>query len=304
MKMNKYKSLFPMFGFVAGLVFSALIFLSYKNENVRKVFYDLAQKIVSVRMDKTFDFAGEQVPLNDDTKERMDRELNINAYWQSSTMLNIKLANKFFPVIEKILDENDIPDDCKYMAVAESGLRNATSSSGAKGYWQFMKPTAIELGLEISEDVDERMHLEKSTQAACTYLKQLYNRFGTWTNVAAAYNVGPTNFSKSLSEQKESSYYDMNINDETSRYVFRIIAIKEILSNPEDFGFYLSKEDKYAKHPDLMDVVVTETIPSLADFAHQYGISYRMLKFYNPWLLTGKLTVKDGKQYIIKIPKK
>ncbi len=303
--MKPYNRLFPLFGFFAGILFSMLIFLSYTTENVSlSKFFDLPQQIKAVNLNRTFEFAGEPVPVNEDTRERLDRELSVNAYWQSTTLLNLKMAHKHFPVVEKILKENGIPDDFKYLAVAESGLRNLTSSASAKGYWQFMKPAATEMGLEISEDVDERMHIEKSTNAACAYLRQMFKRFGSWTNVAGAYNVGPTSFAKTLAEQKESSYYDINVNDETSRYLFRVIAIKEIVKNPQDFGYYLEEEHKYIPHPNLKPVSITSTIPSLSDFAHQYGITYRMLKYYNPWLISTKLTVTGGKEYVIYIPEK
>lgn len=303
--MKPYNRLFPLFGFFAGILFSMLIFLSYTTENVSlSKFFDLPQQIKAVNLNRTFEFAGEPVPVNEDTRERLDRELSVNAYWQSTTLLNLKMAHKHFPVVEKILKENGIPDDFKYLAVAESGLRNLTSSASAKGYWQFMKPAATEMGLEISEEVDERMHIEKSTNAACAYLRQMFKRFGSWTNVAGAYNVGPTSFAKTLAEQKESSYYDINVNDETSRYLFRVIAIKEIVKNPQDFGYYLEEEHKYIPHPNLKPVSITNTIPSLSDFAHQYGITYRMLKYYNPWLISTKLTVTGGKEYVIYIPEK
>jgi hypothetical protein len=299
---HKYQTLFPFFGFVAGIMFTAMIFISYKSESLSNNFFELPQRIKSIDLNKSFDFAGEPVPLNEDTKERLDRELSINAYWQSTTLIHLKMAHKFFPVIEKIFSENGIPDDFKYLAIAESGLRNVSSPASAKGYWQFMKPAATEMGLEISEEVDERMHIEKSTLAACKYIKQMYRRFGNWTNTAGAYNVGPTAFARTLEEQKESSYYDMNINEETSRYVFRIIAIKEIVKNPEDFGFYIEPNEKYSLHPNIKDIKVTETIESLSDFAHQNGTTYRLLKYYNPWLLKYRLTVAPGKEYIIKLP--
>ncbi|MBK8625038.1 MAG: lytic transglycosylase domain-containing protein [Saprospiraceae bacterium] len=212
------------------------------------------------------------------------------------------MAHKHFPKVEKILSENGIPEDFKYLAIAESGLRIVTSSAGAKGYWQFMKPSAIEMGLEVSEDVDERLHIDKSTKAACNYIKQLYKRFGSWTNVAGAYNIGPTAFARNLAEQKESSYYDININEETSRYLFRIIAIKEIVKNPNDFGYYLEDTDKYIPHPNLKAINITESISSLADFAHTHGTTYRLLKYYNPWLINNKLNVTIGKEYTIMIP--
>lgn len=301
--MKPYNRLFPLFGFVAGIIFTMLIFISYTSKStVLTKFFDLEQKIKSVNLDRTFDFAGEPVPLNEDTRERLDRELSVNAYWQSTTLLNLKMAYKHFPIVEKILKENGIPEDFKYLAVAESGFRNLTSSASAKGYWQFMKPAATEMGLEISDEVDERMHIEKSTKAACGYIKQMYKRFGSWTNVAGAYNVGPTSFARTLAEQKENSYYDINVNDETSRYLFRVIAIKEIVKNPQDFGYYLEDQHKYISHPNLKSVSVTSTIPSLADFAHEHGTTYRLLKYYNPWLTSTKLTVQTGKNYSIKVP--
>ncbi|MBK7699351.1 MAG: lytic transglycosylase domain-containing protein [Saprospiraceae bacterium] len=299
--MTKHK-LFPLFGFVAGIIFTMLIFLSYTSKKSLTSFFELPQQIKSVNLNKPFDFAGEPMPVNEDTRERLDRELSVNAYWQSTTLLHLKLANKYLPVVERILAENGIPDDFKYLAIAESGLRNVTSSASAKGYWQFMKPAATEMGLEISEDVDERLHIEKSSKAACNYIKQLHRRFGNWTNVAGAYNVGPTAFARTLEEQKESNYYDVNINDETSRYLFRIIAIKEIVKNPHDFGYFVDDTEKYNLNSNLKTISITTSIPSLADFAHQQGITYRILKFYNPWLINNKLTVVPGKEYFIKVP--
>ncbi|HQV65238.1 MAG: lytic transglycosylase domain-containing protein [Saprospiraceae bacterium] len=299
--MTKHK-LFPLFGFVAGIIFTMLIFLSYTSKKSLTSFFELPQQIKSVNLNKPFDFAGEPMPVNEDTRERLDRELSVNAYWQSTTLLHLKLANKYLPVVERILAENGIPDDFKYLAIAESGLRNVTSSASAKGYWQFMKPAATEMGLEISEDVDERLHIEKSSKAACNYINQLHRRFGNWTNVAGAYNVGPTAFARTLEEQKESNYYDVNINDETSRYLFRIIAIKEIVKNPHDFGYFVDDTEKYNLNSNLKTISITTSIPSLADFAHQQGITYRILKFYNPWLINNKLTVVPGKEYFIKVP--
>ncbi len=299
--MTKHK-LFQIFGFVAGIIFTMLIFLSYTSKKSLTSFFELPQQIKSVNLNKPFDFAGEPMPVNEDTRERLDRELSVNAYWQSTTLLHLKLANKYLPVVERILAENGIPDDFKYLAIAESGLRNVTSSASAKGYWQFMKPAATEMGLEISEDVDERLHIEKSSKAACNYIKQLHRRFGNWTNVAGAYNVGPTAFARTLEEQKESNYYDVNINDETSRYLFRIIAIKEIVKNPNDFGYFVDDTEKYNLNSNLKTISITTSIPSLADFAHQQGITYRILKFYNPWLINNKLTVVPGKEYLIKVP--
>jgi hypothetical protein len=195
-----------------------------------------------------------------------------------------------------------VPDDFKYLAVAESNLRNVQSSANAKGFWQFRKLAAKELGLEVNEEVDERYHVEKATRAAAGYLTKLYNRFGSWANAAAAYNVGPTNFAKTLKQQKETSFYDVNVNDETGRYLFRLIAIKEIMKNPQAFGFYMEPHDLYDKLDNVYYVEVDKSISDWADFANHNGVSYRMLKYYNPWLRTGKLTVLK-KKYLIKLPR-
>ncbi|MFZ1703635.1 MAG: lytic transglycosylase domain-containing protein [Saprospiraceae bacterium] len=267
-------------------------------------YFHLPQQIKSVKIARDFTFAGEKIPLNDDTKERMDRELLVNAYWQSTTLLHLKLANKLFPEINPILKEYNIPSDFAYLAVAESSLRNATSSSNAKGYWQFMKLSANEMGLIINDEIDERMHLEKSTRAACKYILQLKNRFKTWSNVAGAYNMGPTAFANALAKQKEESYFDLSINDETSRYVFRIIAIKEIMLHPEDFGYYVEEDHHYSLGQKYEYITVEKPITSLADFAHEHGITYRMLKYYNPWLITDKVSPVAGSTITIRIPAK
>lgn len=267
-------------------------------------YFDLPQQIKSIKLSRDFTFAGEKIPINDDTKERLDRELLVNAYWQSTTLLHLKLANKFFPQIKPILDEYDIPEDFLYLAVAESSLRNATSSASAKGFWQFMKPAATEMGLIINDEIDERYHLEKSTRAACKYLLQLKKRFSTWSNVAGAYNMGPTAFANALTKQKESSYFDLSISEETSRYVFRIIAIKEIMHHPEDFGYYIEEDHHYKSSPEFSYHVIDKPILSLADFAHENGLTYRLLKYYNPWLLSDKVNPVSGAELKIRIPKK
>jgi len=272
-------------------------------ESSTKEGYDLPQRVQSISLNKEYDFAGEKIPLNADTKERLDRELLVNSYWQSSTLLNIKLAKKFFSEIEPILKKEGIPDDFKYLALAESGLRNVTSSAGAKGYWQFLKGAATDYGLEVNSEVDERYHLEKSTQAACKYLKKLKNQFGSWVNAAGAYNMGPTNFSAQCKSQSEDNYFDLNLGEESSRYVFRLVAMKEILKNPEAFGFYVEENQYYDAMPDFYEISVTESIPDMGTFAHKYGVSYRMLKYYNPWLIDNQLTVRNN-TYTIKIPKK
>ena len=263
----------------------------------------LPQIIKAVPIKKTYTFAGEVIPVeNFDVKERLDRELLVNSYYHSSTIQYIKLANRYFPEIEKILKKNGIPDDFKYLAVAESGLRNVVSKAGATGFWQLMKPIAKELNMEVYSEVDERYDFEKSTEAACRYLKKLKKQYGSWINAAAAYNLGMKKFSQALEREKESEYLNLNLNDETMRYIFRIVAIKEIMSNPEQYGFFVSANDKYAPLDNYFKVKITSNVDNLGDFAHKYNISYRQLKIYNPWLRSHKLTVKKN-VYYVKIPR-
>jgi hypothetical protein len=219
-------------------------------------------------------------------------------------MLHIKNTYKYFPLIEKILAENGIPDDFKYLAVAESSLRNEVSPKGARGIWQFMGNTGDYYGLEINAEVDERYHLEKATKAACDYLKGYKKRFGDWTLSAAAYNMGGTRLAKDIKAQRVDNYYDLNLNSETSRYVFRVIAIKEVLKNPRAFGFYLEEDEAYPPMSEYDFVEVSGAVASWADFAIEHGTTYRMIKLYNPWLITSSLTNKAGKTYQIKVPRK
>lgn len=265
--------------------------------------YNLPQIIKPVNLDRSFDFAGEQVPMNNfDARERLDRELLVNSYWHSSTVINLKNTFKYFPIIEKILAENGVPEDFKYLAVAESNLRNETSPAGAKGIWQFMKDSGKYYGLEINSEVDERYHIEKATEAACKYIKGHKKRFGSWTLAAAAYNMGGTRLEREMKNQRASNYYDLNLNLETARYVFRLIAIKEIYSNPQNFGFFVTQEDGYAPLDDYSIVEVNTAVENWGDFAVENNISYRMLKVFNPWLISTRLTNRSRKTYEIKIP--
>jgi hypothetical protein len=250
------------------------------------------------------DFAGEPTPLYiSDVKERFDRELLVNANLDATTLLIIKRANRAFPVIEPILAKYGIPDDFKYLAVIESGLLNAVSPAGAKGVWQFMEGTAKESGMEVNSEVDERYHLEKSTEAACRYLLAAKLRFGSWTLAAASYNGGMTGVNKQIEIQKVSNYYDLLLADETSRYVFRILALKEIMKNPQLYGFEVIPEELYENLP-TRKVEVDSTITDLADFAKMQGINYKILKIHNPWLRDKKLMNATKKKYEIEIPLK
>jgi len=262
------------------------------------------QQIQSFDLNRPFDFAGEALPMESfDVKERLEREILRNSYYHSNTILLLKRAKRYFPTIERILAENGLPDDLKYIAVTESDLTMAVSPAGAKGIWQFMKGTGRDYGLEVNSGIDERYHFEKSTEAACKYLRKLHSKFGNWSLAAAAYNMGSNGLSSDMKAQRAKSYYDLNLSQETMRYFFRIVAIKEIMEKPEEFGFYLQDHEKY---PELeyVNIRVNETIPNLGDFAVKHGISYRTLKIYNPWLVSGTLPNKSGRTYMVKVPKK
>jgi len=259
-------------------------------------------EIHAVKMPAYLDFAGERVPLEDpDIYERMDRELHVNTYWQSNSIFYFKRANKYFPTIERILAENGIPDDFKYLALIESGLMNATSSAGAKGFWQIMKATGRENGLEVNKNVDERYHLEKSTKVACTYLKKAYDKFGNWTTAAASYNAGRSGIIKRLDKQKATNYYDLLLGEETSRYVLRIIAAKEIITNPQKYGFKYDAEDLYSP-VQTRTITVDKVIPNIAAYAKTQGLSYKQFKILNPWLRENVLNNASHKKYKIKLP--
>jgi len=259
-------------------------------------------EIKALKMPSSMSFAGENVPLNiQDVYERMDRELLVNTYWQSNALLYFKRANKFFPTIEKILVENEVPNDFKYLALIESGLMNVTSPAGAKGFWQIMKTTGRENGLEINKNVDERFHLEKSTRVACKYLKNAHKRFGSWTAAAAAYNGGVTGISRQMKKQKVTNYYDLLLGNETSRYVFRIIAAKEILTHPKKYGFTFDKDDLYTKK-ETYTIEVDSIITNIADFSKYYGMNYKEFKSLNPWLRENTLNNASHKKYKISLP--
>ncbi|MFK7048762.1 lytic transglycosylase domain-containing protein [Flavobacterium columnare] len=250
------------------------------------------------------DFCGEEVPLDiPDVRERLDRELVINEYMHGSTIMIIKRAYRFFPIIEPILAKNNVPDDFKYLAVIESSLTNATSPSGAKGFWQFMPQTAKEKGMEITEGVDERYHLEKATQAACEYLLKAKEKFGSWTLAAASYNGGMNGLQKAINQQLVTNYYDLLLTDETFRYVFRILALKEIMENSKHYGFSLNENDLY-KPLKIKKIEIDSTITDLAKFAKSQGVNYKELKLMNPWLRDVKLDNPNKKKYVLDLPMK
>ncbi len=260
-------------------------------------------QIKALKLPENLNFAGELVPIiNVDTKERFDREFLINTYWQSNGLLMIKRANKYFPIIEPILKQNGVPDDFKYLAVIESGLINISSPRGAKGFWQLMEATAKENHLEVNENVDERYNLELSTQVACQYFLKAKEKLGSWTLAAASYNSGITGISRNMEKQNVTNYYDLLVNDETSRYIPKLIAVKEILKNPEKFGFIFDASDLYY-NIETKKVAVDSPIQNLTTFAEKFNINYRTLKINNSWLRENSLQNPTNKTYYINIPK-
>jgi hypothetical protein len=264
----------------------------------------ILQRIYSVPLPEKVTFCGKEVPVNlFYVQEALERDLITNCYMHGTTLQTIKRANRYFPVIEPILKKNNIPDDMKYLCVAESGLRNVVSPAKAEGFWQFLKETGKEYRLEVNDDIDERYHLEKATQAACDYLNKSYSNYQDWELVAAAYNAGNARVNSTIATQKTQNYYDMVFNQETARYVYRIIALKYVMENPIEYGFYI-------KNNELSPLIPTETlkvdttITSLVDFAIKYEIPYIVLKELNPWLRSSTLPNKSGKKYEIVIPQK
>jgi len=293
------RSLLLMLIFILSIIFFNAVNLSDKTleKNTSSTY-----NIKALKIPNGLSFAGEKVPTElDDIKERMDRELLVNTYWQSNGLLLIKRAHKYFPLIEPLLKKYGIPDDFKYLAVAESGLENNSSPAGAAGFWHFLKSSAKEYGLEVNQNVDERYNLEKATEVAAKYLKKSKKRFGTWTLAAAAYNAGNARIARNLKKQQVTNYYDLLLNSETSRYVFRIVALKEVLSNPRKYGFEFEEDDLY-NLPDIKTVKVDTVITNIASFAKKFKTNYKELKLNNAWLRENKLNNKSRKLYKIKIP--
>ena len=293
---------------IAVILAGSVLFINARSDSVEQD-EDLAgpedkYSVYPVDIPAELEFAGEQVPINYfDVREALDRELLVNTYWQSHTMLLIKRANRFFPVIEPILLEKGLPEDLKYIAVAESDLTNAVSPARAVGFWQFVKPTAVEYGLEVNDEIDERYHLERSTAAACDFLKKSYEVYGNWTMAAASYNMGRRGLNSQVERQKQDNYYDILLNEETGRYIYRLLALKLILNDPAKYGFHVEQEDLFHLIP-CHQVTVEGPVEDFADFAEEHGINYKMLKIFNPWLRDNKLTNQKGKAYQINIPHK
>lgn len=293
------------FYFLLGLVLAmGLVFLqaTLTDDDKQQKEFETYYKIYSVAIPDRLVFAGEPVPFSDfDIQERFDREILTNVYWQSQTLLMIKRAHKFFPTIEPILAKNGIPDDMKYIVLAESGLQNLVSPAGAAGYWQMLDGTAKNYGLEITPEVDERYHLEKSTEAACKYFKEAYTVFNSWALVAASYNMGIDGVRKQLQQQGVANYYDLFLNTETSRYVFRSLALKAIMEHPKKHGFHVLESHTYQPIKTIK-VRVNQSIPDLAKYSLANGCNYKVLKLINPWLRNKALTIAPGKTYFIELP--
>lgn len=298
-------SLIVLFGYISYKELSGISADRISDEGVIEAgFEDSNQRLpaISFNVPEEMTFAGERVPLEvADVHERLDKELQINSYLHSNTIFLMKRANRWLPQMQKILEAYDIPEDFKYLPLIESNLLNVTSYKDAVGYWQILASSGRELGLEINKEVDERYDPLKATEAACKYLRRSYKKFGSWTMVAASYNRGMGGVERALESQSESSYYDLYLNDETSRYVFRILAIKEIAEHPLRYGFRIEPSHLYQPEP-LKYIEVDESIKDLVTFAKSQGTNYKLLKRHNPWLRDDRLTVKKGKKYQIAIP--
>ena len=276
---------------------------TYEGTEHEYLFFDQIDHIThDIELPDSLYFCGEEVPLDlFYVRERLERELLINTYRHSTTILQLKRTTRWFPVMEPLMEQYGLPEDFKYLAMIESELTNAVSPSKAVGFWQFLESTGKEYGLEINKEVDMRYNVEKETVAACKYLKTAYRKFDNWTAAAASFNCGTGRITRTMEEQRVDSYYDMRLPEETQRYVFRILALKLITENPEKYGFQISDNGWYRPF-ETKTVTVTQSIPNLIDFAFEQGTNYKMLKYFNPWLRSNSLTVSAGNSYEIKIP--
>ena len=303
---NKPNRAFKWVTLASFMMLTGFLVLSFsEDEGVEKEFFERFQddySIYSIKLPDSLFFAGESVPVDFyDVREDLDRELLVNTYWQSHTLLYIKRANKYFPLIEDILEKNGVPEDFKYLPLIESDMTHVVSPSGAVGFWQLMKGTARDYGLEVNDEVDERYHLEKSTQAACDYLREAYEKFGSWTLAAASFNVGRSAIARQLEIQNTDNYYDLLLNTETGRYIYRLLAVKLILENPDKYGFHVRNEDLY--YPITTEKVkLDSSVESFADYAKQHNLNYKELKSFNRWLRKPHLHNRNKKTYFIKVP--
>lgn len=289
---------------VGSLLTTAILVSFAPQHNVRPEVPQMLSFSATPRFENEMQIFGQTVDLSRyDLHERFERELTGMCYTHNNTILTIKRANRIFPQIVPILLEEGVPEDLKYLCCIESSLNpRALSPAKAAGLWQFMAATAKEMGLQVDDEVDERYHTEKATRAACKYFKNAYKKFGDWNNVAASYNGGQAGLSSKLSAQDETLALDLLLPEETSRYMFRIMAMKEIMQDPYHYGFVLYSDQLYRPIA-TEEVTVTRTIPDLTKWAKEHGCSYYQLKEFNPWLRANKLTVRPGKQYTILLPK-
>jgi membrane-bound lytic murein transglycosylase D len=288
---------------VAGVIFTAGIVELRNLEKEYRQLFDKNTRVFTPEVPKQAAFAGEKVPLaNELVIESFDREILANTFLHASTIMMFKRANRYFPAIEPVLKRNGVPDDFKFLALAESNFANVVSPSGAEGFWQFLKATGQKYGLEITEEVDERYNVEKATEAACKYFQEAFAKWNSWTTAAASYNRGLDGMTKALENQKVSNFYELYLNEETARYVFRILALKEIYYHPVKYGYYLRPADFYPVVP-TYSVTVDSTIEDLADFAFKQKTTYRVLREFNPWIRRYNLPNKSGKTYTFILPK-
>ncbi len=263
-----------------------------------------AYSVYGVEFPSQITFAGEPVPMDlFDVMESMDRELLSNTYFHSQTIRLIKMAHRFFPQIEPVLKKNLVPDDFKYLAVAESGLMQVVSPAKAVGFWQLMKGTAQDYGLEVNGEVDQRYHVGLSTEVACQYLIDSFRKYGNWTMTAASYNAGRRGMDRQIERQKKDNYYDLLLNEETARYLYRVLAFKLIFEDPEAYGFKLSEKDLYPEIPSFT-VEVDSAVSNFADFADEFDTNYKILKYMNPWLRDNKLSNPSRNTYEIILPER
>jgi len=300
--MNKFLRIISLISIV---IVTILFFNGMNKDGVSSVMNSHKNyKIKALKLPANLNLAGERVPVEiPDVKERMERELLVNTYWQSNGLLLIKRVNKYFPILEPLLKKYGLPDDFKFLALAESGFTDETSTVGAAGIWHFMKTTGKEYGLEINKNVDERYHIEKSTKVAAEYLKNSKERFNSWTLAAAAYNAGNYGVARRLEAQQVTNYYDAKMADETERYIFRILALKEIINNPEKYGFVFDESDLYSSEK-TTTIKVDSAITNITAFANRFGMNYKEFKIHNPWLREHHLNNKSRKVYDITIPAK
>ncbi len=304
--MKKFLTILPVVLLIAAItVLSAFTFsgISTSDDLVYREAFRRNYKMFTVEMPAHLDFAGEPIPLDKYyVRESFDKELHVNAYWHSSTVLMMKRANRWRPVIEPILKKNNIPADFFYLCLIESGMENVVSPAGAAGFWQIMKSPAQAYGLEISSEVDERYNVEKATEAACRILRDAYEKFHSWSLAAVSYNMGMGGLERALNTQRTRNFYDLQLNRETIRYMYRIVAIKTIFEHPVSYGFYIRIRDLYPHIP-TEPFITDSTIPDFGKFCQDKNISYRVLKEMNPWILTNSLLNKERKSYKIQLPK-